>query len=193
LRSKVSANVDDVVDAVAHDQEDLANAVGSQARGAMAWVIEGARGPEVARLDDRQADRSMIGMKLRLPVCGRSTKWVVGDNDVRAVLPNEAGGCLGEILAGPGKLTVPEVQEGQSRDAEDRGGGSLLGLAHRGDALGRHRRIVVPLVTLRKQHRMDVVPFIDPQRYGPACHDVGIVGVAGATMVGPPLEGRVKR
>ena len=66
-------DVDDMVNVIAHDQEDLTNPVGSEPVTTVCRVEQGAWRPGVAGLDDRQTHGAMVGVKLRLPVGPRRT------------------------------------------------------------------------------------------------------------------------
>src|SRR2546428_14116688 len=91
-----------VVRVVAHDQQNLPDAVGGEARRGVSGIVQRPRRAEVTSLDDRVTDGAAIRVKLRDPAARGSAIWVIRHDGVRPLLPNQAGRWPGHSRSVPG-------------------------------------------------------------------------------------------
>ena len=94
-------DVDHMIEVVAHDEEDLADAVRSEPCGALGRIVERARCAEVACVDHGGAYDAVIRVKLRDAIPRRARERIMRHDDFRALLADQPGRRLDERRARP--------------------------------------------------------------------------------------------
>ena len=94
-------DVDHMIGMVAHDEENLVDAMRGEPRGALCRIVEWARCAEVACVDACGPDGLVVGVKLGDAISGRTRERIMRHDDIRALLPDQPGRRLGESRAHP--------------------------------------------------------------------------------------------
>src|SRR4029450_9122304 len=90
-----------VVYVVAHDQQHLPDAVGSETRCGVGRIVERSRRAEVTGLHDGVTDGAVVRVKLRDPVAWGSAIRVMRHDGVGAFLSNQPGRGPRQSRSGP--------------------------------------------------------------------------------------------